>query len=111
MSIPGFIVTICILGNLTSCVNRTKQVIPETVKTDIRKCYGDSDCKACTSCNYCKWCNAGGKCGICVSPGGSKAKEKKQSASISKQCMAITKKGRRCTRKIRSGNYCWQHGG
>lgn len=26
-------------------------------------------------------------------------------------CKAITKKGRKCSRKARSGGYCWQHGG
>jgi len=31
--------------------------------------------------------------------------------SFSSQCMGITKKGHRCTRKIKSGSYCWQHGG
>lgn len=26
-------------------------------------------------------------------------------------CKAITKKGRQCSRKAKSGGYCWQHGG
>lgn len=37
-------------------------------------------------------------------------KTKKQSG-YSSQCLAITKKGYRCSRKARSGGYCWQHGG
>ncbi len=32
-------------------------------------------------------------------------------ASYSGQCSATTKKGYRCSRKSRSGGYCWQHGG
>lgn len=35
----------------------------------------------------------------------------KKSSSYSGQCMAITKKGTRCSRNARSGRYCWQHGG
>lgn len=31
--------------------------------------------------------------------------------TYSSQCMATTKKGRRCSRSSRSGDYCWQHGG
>lgn len=31
--------------------------------------------------------------------------------SYSGQCGATTKKGYRCSRKSRSGGYCWQHGG
>jgi hypothetical protein len=27
------------------------------------------------------------------------------------QCMGTTKNGNRCRRTVRSGNYCWQHGG
>lgn len=27
------------------------------------------------------------------------------------RCQAITKKGTQCSRKARSGGYCWQHGG
>jgi hypothetical protein len=34
-----------------------------------------------------------------------------QSYSGSRQCMGTTKKGLRCRRMVRSGNYCWQHGG
>lgn len=38
-------------------------------------------------------------------------KSSSKSASYSSQCSAITKKGYRCSRKSRSGGYCWQHGG
>lgn len=38
------------------------------------------------------------------------SKAKKQSG-YSSQCMATTRKGYRCSRKVRSGVYCWQHGG
>lgn len=40
----------------------------------------------------------------------SSPKQNKPSA-YSGQCRAITKKGTRCSRKARSGGYCWQHGG
>ncbi len=33
------------------------------------------------------------------------------SYSFAGQCMAITKKGTRCSRKARSNGYCWQQGG
>ena len=33
------------------------------------------------------------------------------SSGVSHQCMATTKKGTRCKRMVRNGNYCWQHGG
>jgi len=33
------------------------------------------------------------------------------SDNYSGQCMAITKKGTRCSRRARSNGYCWQHGG
>ncbi len=26
-------------------------------------------------------------------------------------CQGMTKKGRQCSRTVRSGSYCWQHGG
>jgi len=32
-------------------------------------------------------------------------------SSESHQCMGITKRGTRCKRMVRNGNYCWQHGG
>ena len=38
-------------------------------------------------------------------------KSPSKSGSYSSQCSAITKKGYRCSRKSRSGGYCWQHGG
>src|SRR5689334_21025171 len=95
------------LGNIIGCENKTKLVGPEIIKRDIHKCYGDSPCMACTSCNYCKWCKEGGTCGICISTRSEEIKEGRKLNNTSKQCMAITKKGRRCTRRIRSGNYCW----
>lgn len=109
--ISRILISLLVLGNLTSCIDRNKPNIIESNKRDIRKCYGDSVCNACTSCNYCKWCNAGGICGICASPGRNKLKEPRRSISTMMQCKAITKKGHRCTRSVRSGNYCWQHGG
>lgn len=36
---------------------------------------------------------------------------RKTSSSYSGQCQATTKKGYQCSRKARSGGYCWQHGG
>jgi hypothetical protein len=33
------------------------------------------------------------------------------SGSFSGACQAITKRGSQCSRKPRSGGYCWQHGG
>lgn len=41
----------------------------------------------------------------------SSQKSSSKSGSYSSQCSAITKKGYRCSRKSRSGGYCWQHGG
>lgn len=32
-------------------------------------------------------------------------------SSSSTQCMGTTKRGARCKRMVRGGNYCWQHGG
>lgn len=32
-------------------------------------------------------------------------------SSESHQCMGTTKRGARCKRMVRGGNYCWQHGG
>lgn len=32
-------------------------------------------------------------------------------SSSSYHCQATTKKGNQCSRKARSGGYCWQHGG
>lgn len=33
------------------------------------------------------------------------------SYTSSGQCQATTKKGAQCKRSVRSGSYCWQHGG
>jgi hypothetical protein len=40
-----------------------------------------------------------------------KSSDTKQQSWYSSQCMATTRKGYRCSRKARSGGYCWQHGG
>jgi hypothetical protein len=37
--------------------------------------------------------------------------EPTSNSGVSHQCMGTTKKGARCRRMVRNGNYCWQHGG
>ena len=34
-----------------------------------------------------------------------------RSSYSSGQCQGMTKKGRQCSRTVKSGSYCWQHGG
>ena len=85
-------------------------------------CYGYTPCAACTSCRYCKRCTSGGTCGTCK-PAKKEVAQKEQPTSkpvpvtqtkeitSNGQCKAITKKGTRCSRSVRSKGYCWQHGG
>lgn len=41
--------------------------------------------------------------------GGTYGKSRKKPSAGT--CQALTKKGTQCSRKSRSGGYCWQHGG
>ncbi len=50
-------------------------------------------------------------CGYCFGNQPSPYSVSPSQTSESGQCTAITKKGRRCSRKARSNNRCWQHGG
>lgn len=44
-------------------------------------------------------------------PYGESYKPTPKSPATTGRCQAITKKGKQCSRKARSGGYCWQHGG
>jgi DNA recombination protein RmuC len=107
MKITGLLGLLCLVGCISSCKDQTKPLQPEN--TNIRRCYGLTPCKACTTCNYCKWCNAGGTCGICVNKTDTVARTVITFAG-KERCQAITKKGTQCSRSVKSGDYCWQHG-
>lgn len=92
-----------------SCSDDTKPAKSETSSPSILRCYGDSACAACLSCNYCKLCNAGGSCGVCDSSKNGVVKTNAKPPAVKEQCNAITKKGTRCKRLIKTGIYCWQH--
>ena len=89
--------------------------LPEEFHPDshIATCTGSKNCFACSSCRYCAYCNSGkGKCSICSSPSSlDKPKLNKLTStnSASAQCKGITKKGSRCKRMVKGGEYCWQH--
>lgn len=94
-----------------ACLSGTKEVRPEPLKKEIARCYGNTPCNACSSCSACQYCNAGGTCGICANVKTTKPLKTKNPSASSGQCKAITKKGTRCSRSVRSADYCWQHGG
>ena len=50
-------------------------------------------------------------CGYCFGDQSPAYSEKSVEQASASQCLAITKKGTRCSRKARSNNRCWQHGG
>jgi Family of unknown function (DUF5763) len=108
----SFLISVFLILGI-SCGNSAGDKKLVGVKKGIATCYGYSPCNACTSCNYCKRCTAGGTCGTCTDLKRTKPKTPKSYTSPAKssQCRAITKKGTRCSRKARSGGYCWQHGG
>jgi hypothetical protein len=49
-------------------------------------------------------------CGYCYNSTPLKSNVKSASYQAADQCNVITKRGTRCSRKARSGGYCWQHG-
>lgn len=83
------------------------------VQEEIGRCSRDAYCTACKNCSGCSWCTAGGTCGVCDAEKKSYKSSPKKSSTTSaySQCQAITKKGTQCSRKARSGGYCYQHGG
>jgi hypothetical protein len=48
-------------------------------------------------------------CGYCYNSALSKSDANNASNDVPGQCKARTKKGIRCSRSSRSGEYCWQH--
>lgn len=89
--------------------------IKKTEDNHCATCRGSRNCRACTSCNYCAHCNSGGSCGVCSRSSSSAVKTlfskptKNNRPAVSYQCKGITKKGLRCKRMVKTGEYCWQH--